>query len=534
MSILSRSLLVIGAGTLLVMISSSAFHQEYGHSFLSTRPAFDFNFPELITLFRERAGARKDGHGGAFELSFFGGGTLQTDTIANYFLPNGKDYIIVGEDSSNSAVNRTRDVNAAHFKIITADVNSVAEQGTYGADFHDLTFESRVKFCPKQTFFGLGLAYKHRLPRNFWVCAYAPVIQVRNKLCMNEDVINAGGGHPMTGTYTNFIDAVSQNTDRLYGNMTNRVMKKTRISHLDIQGGYDIVKGEQFLMGGFAGLYIPCGNKPTARCLFEPIVGNNGHVGIEFGNYADIQLLSDKDGRTLTAHLAGTTRYLIPNVQRRSFDLRDKTWSRHMIVWENYNAGLAYASPAAADANADFLINYSTLCVNVHPHFNYDHNMALEYKHNQFRGELGYNLFARKEEELCFCQAMANGIGIAAIHEYVVNQNTTPIAPATNSLATINSPVCKIDGYSAKADEIVYPAGDNTARAYIPITQNDLDLRSGAQPAAISQTFYIGFGYTWDTWKFPFMIDGGASYELSQDNAAVTRWLAWLKVGISI
>ena len=201
-----------------------------------------------------------------------------------------------------------------------------------------------------------------------------------------------------------------------------------------------------------------------------------------------------------------------------------------MRVWENNNAGVAYTSQAAAEANTDYLINYSTLNVYVHPHFNYDHNMALEYKHKQFRAEFGYNLFARKEEELCFCQAMANGVGIAAIREYLINNPP----PATNSLATINSPVFKIDGYSARCDEIVNPLGDNSARAYIPITQNDIDLRSGAQPAAVSQTVYVGFGYVWDKWKFPFMINGGASYELSKDNAAVTRWLAWLKVGISI
>jgi len=180
----------------LTLIGCYTMHADvWGKSFLTLRQRFELNLPERINMFRTRMDDRTDGIGGALQVVGFYGQTSNPPDIARYFLPNDKDYVIIGEDTSTVAINNTRDVNAFNLGIATSPIDVSA----YNAGFTHLTFASRLSFCPKQTTYGIGFTYQHRLPNHFWIDAAAPVICVKNNLGLNEDIQNRGGGQIPSG-----------------------------------------------------------------------------------------------------------------------------------------------------------------------------------------------------------------------------------------------------------------------------------------------------------------------------------------------
>ena len=531
MSIKKRYLLVVA------LLAHSAIHADvYSRSYLTIRPRFELNFPERLVMFRGRCDDRKDGKGGAFQAAAFFGRTVSPTEIAKYFLPNGTDYITVGEDASQSAVSRTRDINAFHLGVLTDDVLSpTTYQAAETAGYTNLTFESKVAFCPRQTVMGIGLAYQQRLPKRFWWDIAAPIQSIKNLLGVKEYIYNKGGGvggnvDVPNGYFANALCALGDcNANLKYGRIVSREMKKTRLSHIELRVGREISEGDINPFGGFVGLYIPCGNKPLAYYMFEPVVGNNGHWAFMLGGYGKVELLRDDRDRTFTTYYHALTRYFAPNHQRRSFDLKGKPWSRYLKVWKNDNDG---QNLAIADLNShlDYLINYTTLCVQVQPLYSYDFNIAFDYRDRGFHAEAGYNFYARKAEEIRFDRPMNGEVGLLALHEYLSGNDAVP---RTYQGCTIENEILK-PNVARYVDEVINPNGVNAYTTFIPITVDDLNPNSGASPACISQTIYAALGYEWRDLKFPTFINGGASYEFTNDNTSVRRWTIWFKFGVSI
>src|SRR3990167_6002261 len=122
--------------------------------------------PENVSLWRmDMNDAREEGIGGSIVIVPFGGTTIGND-LTEYFSPFGKfcDLKVLEYKttvpSSTVDPNENRDLEARHFNIQT--------QAT------DATFRSTISFHIKHAFFGLGIGYRQRLGRHFWleVCAH--------------------------------------------------------------------------------------------------------------------------------------------------------------------------------------------------------------------------------------------------------------------------------------------------------------------------------------------------------------------------
>lgn len=531
-----RKVGIVLGGLACVGTFGSVYADVYARTCVTMRPRFELAFPERIVAFRDRIDARDGGHGIAMQLVGFGGQTVDQAGLARYFLPNEKDYIIVGEDASVCAVNNTRDVNAAQFRIVTFPLNEDSKD----SGFTKATFESRVQFCPKQETIGLGLTYAQAICKGFWWDFALPVVRVKNTLGMSEFIFNKGNGGAgqscascVNNAYQSFTQAVSCNRgDLKYGKMCNGWLNKTGVSQIETRLGHNVLSGS-CNVGSYVGLTIPTGNKPNPEYLFSPVTGNNKHWGFLLGAYGSAELLHDDSDRVVSAVFTSVTRFLVPNTQRRSFDLRGKPWSRYVQVWKGNDGIVPTAYASYMDLSAP-LINYSTLCVRVHPHYSYDFNFGLNYATNHFRGEVGYNLYARRAEDISFIQPIQSGLGIAAVKKYL---DLYPSATLySNSLATVASPVFKLEATdcAGRCDEVVNVTAPNSEPAYLPITLDDLDRVSAAAPATVSQTLYGSLGFVWDDRKHPLFINFGGSYEFTSDNSTISRWLGWVKFGISI
>ncbi|MCL4361698.1 hypothetical protein M1446_05080 [Candidatus Dependentiae bacterium] len=485
-----------------------------GRTFFTVRPPFNQVMPEKISLFRyDRMIPDNCYWGGALQAVVFGGQSINCDQIAEYFLPAGKTSLNVVEFKPGVATadgDPAKDVEARNFNIQTQSV--------------DTTFRSRISFCPQQTMFGIGftyyqaLTYKYDGNVKFWLGISAPVVRVENTMGFCETVLSNGDGA---------VDELGLDNSPRVGNMTQafkqsnwkygRIVKgcknvKWGLSDIELYVGYNTINEDHCWLNSYFGLVLPTGNRPKARIVFEPIVGNNHHFGIFLGNNLGFKIL-EKGPHKLSYILDSDSRLLFRNHQRRSFDLIDKQWSRYMETYANKGAAIAAVDASAAgdfvfaDNSGTSGINVFTSCFKVKPRFLFNINSAIRYDHcEDWALEVGYNFFARQAEsvELCWNPDSAlksvNGLGFTNIAKTIKNNFTD----------------CDI------------PLAD-----YAPIEKNEIDLDSAAHPGVLSNIIYLTIGYNSTCHDRPIFAAVGGSYEFASINTTLDRWLIWFKAGIS-
>ncbi|MGC2310822.1 MAG: hypothetical protein WA432_04335 [Candidatus Babeliaceae bacterium] len=474
------------------------------HSFFYIEPSYRSASPIKESFFRTvRVDLAENGWGGAFEVVPFGGKSTDGNEIARFFLPFGKSCIIVAEDNAPDAA--TRDVDARHLNIETLTDS----------------FESQVCWCPRQTVIGAGFTFKQTLWRNcddeakVWFEVSFPVMRVSNSVGFKETIIgnNTGGGAvnaigldnaPRVGTATQAFAQSNWNYGRV---IAGTEMKKTGVADVELKLWYNSFLRECCHSSWFLGVIVPTGNRPCAKFVFEPIIGNNKHVGVEWGSSIGFDCIWSCGQHVLSWKLDTASRYLFRNHQFRSFDLEDKQWGRYMETYANQSDALAAAAASNADSGTSG-INVFTERVRVTPRFAGDITTAFLYKYCHFVAEAGFNLFMRQAETV---RPQCNDEPTAALKDVSGLGNTT---------------IARTIRYEF-ADEVILPAN------YAPIPVSEHNYESAAHPAVISHTVYGTIGWDFDDCRIPTVIGVGGSYDFTHANTALHRWLVWGKIGIS-
>lgn len=509
-----------------------------GHTFFSVRPQFQSGSPEKESLFRAMpcmAGnnlpvevnnlvvAEAPDKRRGIQVVPFGGKTVAGNChgLAQYFMPFGKTELIVGEYGSQAALNNTVDVVANYFGVLTANPGLNADAYTVT----DLTFQSKISLRPAQSVIGCGLHYAQMLSRRcdgtgWWFDIAFPIEQVKNKVCFKEVVINSGGGDVQPGFVATVGDALRGNTvfgnkKFNYGKICAGAMKKTGVADVQIRLGYTPINTKTGYVDTYIGLIAPTGNKPCGEFIFEPIVGNNKHWGIQFGTLDGAELWGN-DCQALWFEGVINGQFLFHNTQRRSFDLVDKQWSRYIALYPNAQAtALTDMTPG---------INILTRAMRVDPRFALTMNLSLRWAelNNGFEFEGGYNFYGRQAERVCLSCPWVEGPGIIGIDP------ANRFALETKNNATISKamPVIGLIDVDRNIDTLV--------STFVSIKRADLNLASAAHPAVITHTLYGTAGYRFDLCEFPLLAALGGSYEFSSNNAGLKRWNAWGKVAVSL
>ena len=492
-------------------------------TFLWIRPPFQSSMPEKESLWRDRALAKECGLSGAFQIVPFGGRSTNKKDIAEYFMFCKKSALKVATDNFPALVDNPnlRDVNAAHFNI------HVANPGSSPA------FQSTIQFRPQHTFAGVGFDYKQYLhcrdacEKKWWMEISFPVLYVRNDMRLTECVTSTGTVEPLNDNVNkNMIEAFccpkpfvnpSLNDGSVVtgsGFQFGRICgsrKKTGVADIELKLGYDYLCEEMCHAEGYVGGLIPTGNRPDAKFVFEPIVGHGKHGGIIWGASWGWEVWSSCD-RYVHFEMATNGRYLFRNSQHRSFDVKGKPWSRYQLVYRN---------ETDADAQAPFEgINVFTRKVKVNPRFQKDINTAFVYTSCGFQGELGHNFWAKASDKIKLDKCWE---GTQAFVNLQPESNNA--TGGTNAADEINRAITIKENFSiANADYSTDFA----------IKAGDLDLESASSPCALTHIFYGSLGYRWDDWCYPTFVGLGASYEISSEHSAISRWTVWGKFGVSI
>lgn len=497
---------------LLVAGSCSVYGYQFsGHSFFTIRTPFQTASPEKEALWHYDALDRTDDclTGGSFEVVPFGGkyiehqrGLGEGDGLGQFFGPYRRTHLDVIEfkpgvsESTNDVKRGLNTIEARNFNIETRSRTS--------------TFKSELYLQPHYSFVGAGLAYRQRLWGCWWLDISAPIEHVKNRVDINEKIISDGGGpvhkrgldgEPRFGSVTEAF----RHQGMKYGRIDSINHEKTGLADIEVKLGWDGFNNGECHFRSYVGGVFPTGNKPDARYLFPPVIGNNKHFGVMFGGNIGFQLCSWGDH--IFRHEIDTMgRYLFPNHQVRSFDLKDKQWSRYIEVYDSKRD--AESAARRRDPNSGtFGINAFTGKVKVEPRFATTFNTAFIYEYcDYFNAEAGYNFYARQGERVEF-----------------VNFDRDV------ALKDING-----KGLTSEARTI----GKNFAQSKIPvsqytrITKADFDENSAAHPPVIEQTFYGALGYRCQEFAYPTSFSVGGSYVFSHSNAGLRRWMVWGKAAI--
>lgn len=508
------------------------------HTFFSVRQPMQAGSPELVSLCYDRITiTNPEERHGWLQVVPFGGRTSTTgsDTscsnpLALYFMPFGKTELVAGELGSFAVQNNQADLIANYFGVQT--INPIIAGTPPIFDVVNGTFQSIISFNPHQSLMGVGLYYQQKLSacadKPFWLSINAPIVHVRNYLNFQEIITNPGGTLPTSGTPSvitilpGFVgsigDALRGNTvfgnkNFLYGKISDHEecdLSTTRIADIELKIGRTYICTNHCLLDGNVGIILPTGNKPRGEFIFEPIVGNNKHFGISMGSHYEF-LLHESEQRGISVWAEGVleSRYLVRNTQRRSFDLMDKQWSRYIWLYPNaQSTSITDRSPG---------INFLTQDVQVSPHFNFTLNTSIVVSGDCWRAEFGYNRFTRQAETVELCGCWQPGPGIVGIDA----ANTTILHTKSNSTMS------QAGFVASRFIEV-----DRNPN-FVPITKEMLNLESASHPALATNCFYVAAAYHDDDRCYPLLGGIGASYEFSDTNTALNRWLLWIKGAIS-
>lgn len=517
---------VLSSLLLLSIIASSAYGScgdckcdPTGRSYLSVRPEFVSQTPELLSAFRgDREFAREGGINGAFQFVVFGSKSTNAERLAHYFFPFCKDTLLVSEAKALSNPNQylPGDISSEDFDIITVNGD----------------FLSEIQIAPRQSTIGFGMYYRNAFWVNeerghaFFFSASLPVIRVKNDLEFRETVLNDGGGVDtrVDGVVANMKEAFRRPALK-HGRIDCRCdMTETKVGDIELKLGYEWLQHEPCHLESYFGVVAPGGNKPDDTNLFSAVVGNGKHWGVIWGtSFGTVVWQNEEKERTLRLEYALNSQYLFQNKQCRLFDLKDRPWSRYLDMYENLEQAQLAASLIGTDPiNAANLAtpgaNLMHLATDVNPGFSFNVTGAVVYRSPCYEGELGVNFWARQAECLkldCFQEGFA-------VQRLLGGGQTNPYR--------------NIQGDPA-IEQLGGGATDFTALQFYQqnvVTEDQIDLLSASQPAVTSHIVYGSVGKRWDERKYPSILSLGASYEFSSHtNATVQRWTGWAKLGFS-
>jgi len=507
-------------------ISDSSRLEATSKSTLTLHPLFVSQSPEMVSSFRnDRNQTRENGHGGAFQAVLFGGVTSDSEDLARYFFPDAQESLIAAEDGPTPlpGFQIKKNLLSQDFNVITVNKN----------------FESTITLAPQQSVIGLGLHYRqsfwknHDRGRGFWLSVSSPIMHVKNDMNFCENVISDGGGADTTvtgvTTVANMTEAFQQQAWNFGKIVADSSMKKTGLGDIEFKIGYEWLQHEPAHTETYFGLIIPTGNTNEGEYVFEPIVGRGKSWGVMFGSALGLEIWNNETGdKNLRYELVSHTEFLFDRKQVRSFDLKNRPWSRYLPVYLN-QAQAQLAATEGAQYLATPGINVFTQEVNVTPGIATDVNTAFIFTVRRFQAEVGYNFLAKRAEDVKLACCWKPG---PALVHFQGEGRTNPIRTITGN-QYYEQIVTSIVAAPIPAANILIPVSLANYNNSL-IQETDLDLNSAATPALLSNTLYGTLGFQCEDREYPLFGNVGGSYTFSKNNDAVPRrWVMWAKIGVS-
>lgn len=379
------------------------------------------------------------------------------------------------------------------------------------------TLAGTITFDPEQEMWGARLDFFQDVFKPFnamYFKASLPIVYVQNNMGMT-----VANGHTMvieTGNKTvSLQDFLAGRVDNssltdVSGNdnpnMLNPLKKakidgrrtKTGASDLDLTLGYKFHQAKNSHFFGHVDCLVPLGNHPRGDYLFEPVIGNGGHVGLGLGIDAGASLWHNK--RSDVTFLATLNyQYLLERNESRTIPVKNAALTSVNI--NSFTHYLALGQNGQVARPLEPAANILTRDVSVRPGSTFDGSLAFAFKSSGFTIDLGYNLYFKDKESV--------------------------------KLPTFEDGVWGISTSAFDTSSIVTQFNDGTTIGGL-ITKDALDMTAITSPWQTTHSIFGGFGYTTKMYKkYPASVGIGGAYEFAADNAAQERASVWLKAMFS-
>jgi len=269
--------------------------------------------------------------------------------------------------------------------------------------------------------------------RDMYISIIAPILCVENDLNLTQsDIANEGTAIPQ-----NIVQAFNQPSWN-YGKIRKQ-KRHTNLAEIKILLGTSYESRDYFQVNYNSLLVIPVAKKQNAEFLFDPVVGNNRHMGI--GAALNIQALLNRDPSRIAFcfFLDLESTLLIRNKQNRTFDLRKKPFSRFLLMNKKG------AEPRTNVPGVNLLTRRAT----IKPFNMVDFAMGWRTKTKQAEFEAGWGIWGHGYERIAHLKPFKEVFGIAGT-----------------------------EGKTASKSTIANQAQDDPNDTFVPITLFDIDTAS--------------------------------------------------------
>lgn len=390
---------------------------------------------------------------------------------------------------------------------------------------------------------------------------------LRNSKCTTQSIREALSGDFTFGDMTEPWE---------FGRFSFCPRSKTGLADIDVMMGWNIIQNDYAHFGFFGVTVIPTGNRPKARYIFEPMVGDGKHWKLGGGASAHLSIFPDDCWFNMGLYAYGRAVHVFDTDQIRSFDFRrdegepTHILTRYMLLKE-FNTAKEYNGTMI---NA---INFATRNCEVKVGLLADVSVKAFIAANGWEFDLGYNFYFREREKVCIktecpCPIDSRLFGIKGLEgvcctSYQVansdgnnivratEQSSTQPLNATQPEATMFDP--QLPNNEAKVtitNPVVcfswnsnIPAKDTPISQLTPkncyvvpsstepklVTCADLDPRSAAQGEMRTNKVFGHLSYTFDSCYTPFVGIGAEGEFDACNNNALQQWGIWIKAGAS-
>jgi hypothetical protein len=432
-----------------------------------------------------------------FQCISFWQDSLPSARVDRYFLINQKNKLLIAGDDLCPDMN-IRDVRAEWLGL--------------PANFHGfmgLQIRQKQLGCIFSYYIDLGLVTDIGLLKGTWFDFRLPVLVIDNtaRVCQSGIVNAPPPSQPVHDIITAF-NPPNWCFGRIAGTITH-----IRPGDLRIDWGKTFLAEDHFEIGCYSSLSLPVGNKQDARYLFAPFTGSNGHVGIGGGVFFQIPLNIPKNNDVsfcFFLNLDGLA--LFKNRQYRTFDLKNKKWSRYML----------YVIKNSLPGNPIPGVNLLTFETRVRPYCFADFTTGWRYISQHTEGEIGFNIWGHPTERLRVDEAFAAAKRVNNVEFGIAGQGALnpDAAPECQVAATAH---CSTINYLAPNDPL-----------FVSVQQSDIDLKSAAAKKTITFKIHGSWGGIAHGTCVDAMFGGGFFTEFTHSNSSLSRWGIWAKVGAVI
>ncbi len=192
-----------------------------------------------------------------------------------------------------------------------------------------------------------------------------------------------------------------------YGRFSFCARDKTGLADIDAIFGYNFWHNDFSHFGFFALTVVPTGNRPKAKYIFEPLVGNGKHW--EFGGGLTTHLSTANPCFNIGFYIEGNVTWVFNTHQIRSFDFTNNgPLSRYMLLKE-YDPDCSINGTPAGEFQGTYVyngnlmnaINFATRNCEVHVGLKSDVSAKICISAGGWDIDAGYNFFYRNKETVC-------------------------------------------------------------------------------------------------------------------------------------